>query len=63
MDTLPSDTGNIQMPTSGQQSFGAFISIVIIILMILVGAFYSWSKRYAQQNPFPAATTTDQAAL
>ena len=37
-------------PSAKQQSWGAVLSIIIIVLMIIVGAYYSWSKRTAQQN-------------
>ncbi|MBI3572222.1 hypothetical protein HY091_01665 [Candidatus Kaiserbacteria bacterium] len=49
------------MPTSKQQSWGVIISIVIIVLMITIGAFYAWGKRIAQERaitPLPSATTT-----
>jgi hypothetical protein len=32
-------------------SWGAVISILIILIMIVVGAFYSWGHRVAQQHP------------
>lgn len=38
------------MPTPAQQSWGTIISIVIIVLMVLVGAFYSWGKRIAAER-------------
>ncbi|OGG48407.1 hypothetical protein A3G63_00150 [Candidatus Kaiserbacteria bacterium RIFCSPLOWO2_12_FULL_52_8] len=50
------------MPTPKQQSWGAVISIVIIVLMIIVGAFYAWGKRVAQ-GPIDTATTTEQETL
>ncbi len=66
-------------PSAAQQSWGATISIVVIVLMIVIGAFYSWGKRIAQnptyqtpdstrstsseQTSSPQATTTDQNAL
>lgn len=50
--TLPPGT-----PSHEQQSWGVIISIIIIVLMIVVGAFYSWGKRVAQQNALSASTT------
>lgn len=41
-------------PTPAQQSWGALISIIIIVLMIIVGAFYAWGRRIAEQ-PYPVA--------
>lgn len=38
-------------PTPTQQSWGTVISIIIIVLMIIVGAFYAWGKRIAEQTP------------
>lgn len=47
-----------QTPSTKQQSWGALISIVIIVLMIIVGAFYAWGKRIAQNQQYPTATST-----
>lgn len=49
-----------QNPTSVQQSWGAIISIVIIVLMIIMGAYYSYSKRAAEINAYTATTTVEQ---
>lgn len=38
------------VPSPKAQSWGAIISIIIIVLMIIIGAFYSWGKRVAQEN-------------
>ena len=46
------------LPSPKQQSWGALISIVIIVLMIIIGAFYAWGKRVAQNQPYPAAATS-----
>lgn len=46
-------------PSPKAQSWGAVISIIIIVLMIIVGAFYSWGKRIAQDQNV-TGTTTDQ---
>lgn len=45
------------VPSPKQQSWGVVISIVVIVLMIVVGAFYAWGKRIAQENQLiaPAA--------
>ena len=44
------------MPSSKQQQWGVLISIVIIVLMVIVGAFYAWGQRLAQ-NQYPSAVT------
>lgn len=38
------------MPPVKQQSWGAIIAIFIIVVMIIVGAFYAWGKRTVQQQ-------------
>ena len=39
-------------PSPKAQSWSVVISIIIIVLMILIGAFYSWGKRIAEQHSF-----------
>ena len=47
---LPSGT-----PSPKAQSWGALISIIVIVLMIVIGAFYAWEKRTAETKvPAPA---------
>lgn len=38
------------VPSKKAQSWGAILSIVVIVLMIVVGAFYAWGKRVAQDQ-------------
>ena len=38
------------VPSKKAQSWGAVISIVIIVEMIVTGAFYAWGKRITEQN-------------
>jgi hypothetical protein len=38
------------MPSQKAQSWGAVISIIVIVLMIVVGAFYAWGKRVAKDQ-------------
>ncbi|OIO51203.1 hypothetical protein CO131_01400 [Candidatus Kaiserbacteria bacterium CG_4_9_14_3_um_filter_50_16] len=45
------------MPSPKAQSWGALISIIIIVLMIIIGAFYAWGQRIAEQNALTASTT------
>ena len=55
---MPPDLNNPpQMPSPKQQSWGVVISLVIIVLMIITGAFYAWGKRIAEQNALVAPTT------
>jgi len=44
-------------PSPKAQSWGAIISIVIIMLMIIIGAFYAWGKRIAQENALATPPT------
>ena len=39
------------VPSQKAQSWGALISIVVIVLMIIIGAFYAWGKRISQSTP------------
>lgn len=38
------------IPSKKAQSWGAILSIIVIVLMIVVGAFYAWGKRVAQDE-------------
>jgi hypothetical protein len=38
-------------PSPQAQSWGVVISIIIIVLMIVIGAFYAWGKRISQNIP------------
>jgi len=44
------------VPSPAAQQWGVVISIVIIMLMVIIGAFYAWGERIAE-NQFPAAVT------
>ena len=44
-------------PSPKAQSWGALISIVVIVLMIIIGAFYAWGKRIAETNVPPSTTS------
>ena len=44
-------------PSTKQQSWGVVISIVIIVLMIVIGAFYAWGKRIAEQDALSAQSS------
>jgi len=45
-------------PSSKQQSWGAIISIIVIILMVIVGAFYAWGERISEQKAAILPETT-----
>lgn len=51
----PAAFGNepmVQHPSPKQQSWGAVISILIIVMMIIVGAFYAWGERIADRQQY-----------
>ena len=48
------------VPSPKQQQWGVLISIVIIVLMIIIGAFYSWGKRIAQEQAPVIPSTSSQ---
>lgn len=47
------------VPSARQQQWGVMISIVVIVLMIIVGAFYSWGKRIAQEQELLVPITAE----
>jgi len=60
MENTPSPILPPGTPSPQAQQWGAVISIVIIVLMILIGAFYSWGKRIAQDGVIPPITNEQQ---
>ena len=44
------------VPSPQQQQWGVLISIVIIVLMIIIGAFYAWGQRIAENQAITAPT-------
>ncbi len=44
-------------PSATQQSWGVVISIIIIVLMIVIGAFYAWGKRIAEEKALSAPSS------
>ncbi len=55
---LPPTTPLPSMPSPKAQSWGTLISIIIIILMVVIGAFYAWGKRITEEN-VPAIPTSN----
>lgn len=47
------------VPSQKAQSWGALISIIVIMLMIIIGAFYAWGKRVAQENTLVAPSAAE----
>ncbi len=51
----PAAFGNapmVQLPSRKQQSWGALISIFVIVCMIVLGAFYAWGERIADRAQY-----------
>jgi len=46
------------VPSAKQQSWGVVISIVVIVGMIVVGAFYAWGKRIAEERALDIQSVT-----
>lgn len=46
------------MPPPKNASYGALISIVLILFIIVVGAFYVWGERISQRQPVLPITST-----
>ncbi len=46
------------VPSHARQSWGVVISIVVIVLMIVIGAFYAWGQRIAEQQAFSSQVLT-----
>lgn len=47
-------------PSPKAQSWSVVISIIIIVLMILVGAFYAWGKRISQNGTIIQNSSSNQ---
>lgn len=45
-------------PSARQQSWGAVISILIIVAMIVIGAYYAWDKRVSEQKAYTESHTS-----
>lgn len=49
-----------QPRTAKQQSWGTLIAIIIIVVMVVIGAFYAWGKRIAAERMQYSAAATAQ---
>lgn len=57
MPVVPShQPAPVGVPSPKAQSWGALLSIIIIVLMVTVGAFYAWGKRVAQEQALTASS-------
>ena len=46
-----------KVPSVKQQSWGAVLSIALIVLMVIIGAFYAWGKRVAEEHALTSQTS------
>lgn len=44
-------------PVRKNTSWGAIIAILLILAMVVVGAFYAWGKRVAEQPGYTASAS------
>lgn len=58
-DEIPAAFGNKppSPPSPQAQSWGVVISIAIIVLMIIIGAYYSWNRRTSSLPPVAVPVT------
>ena len=56
MENEPVVVSQPGVPSPQHQSWGALISIIVIVLMIVVGAFYAWGKRISEQQALTASS-------
>jgi hypothetical protein len=47
------------VPSNTQQSWGALISIIIIVLMVIGGALYAWDSRPRQPQESQSTTPVE----
>ena len=47
-----------QKPTPKNASWGAIISIIVILAMIVIGAFYAWGQRIDQDRSVTQAVSS-----
>ena len=57
---VPTTTPQPGVPSPAAQSWGVVISIVVIVSMIIIGAFYTWGKRVAEQKQLSAPSGNTQ---
>ncbi len=57
-EELPKAPSLPGVPSPQAQSWGVVISIVIIVLMIVIGAFYAWGERIAQERALDVQSVT-----
>ena len=50
MDTIPTPTPESVASVPKKRSFGGILAIVLILVLIIIGAFYAWGERIAEQD-------------
>lgn len=46
-------------PSPKAQSWGTILSIMVIVLMIVIGAFYAWGQRIAEERAILAPASVN----
>mgnify|MGYP001574484864 CR=1 FL=1 len=59
LDASPAPRSLPGVPSPKAQSWGAVLSIIIIVLMVVIGAFYAWGERIAQERAFIAPSAAE----
>lgn len=63
MPTPPPEFKSVLKPrTAKQQSFSTIVSIIIILLMVVLGAFYTWGKKIAEERALVQQLTATSSA-
>lgn len=53
MTTEPANLGATPAPLKEKSSTGTLITLLIIVAIIVIGAFYTWGERVAQDRELP----------
>ncbi len=55
---MPDTNKNADPSTPEQQSWGAIIAMVVILAMVIIGAYYAWNKRTHTQTARTTVSAT-----
>lgn len=60
---MPQSTPPATDASRAKPAFGPFIGIVVILLMVLIGAFYFWGKALNEKGKNPPPYIPEQEAV
>jgi uncharacterized protein HemX len=55
---VSTESSSSQHTVTKNASWGALISIAIILAMVIVGAFYAWGQRISEEHTLQTQTTS-----